>query len=36
MTTATLKMALAAVADPTNNATGVAPHVGLTRTTLSV
>lgn len=34
MTTATLKMAMVALADPTNNATDVARRLGLTRTTL--
>jgi len=34
MTTATLKMAMAALADPNNNATEVARRLGLTRTTL--
>jgi DNA invertase Pin-like site-specific DNA recombinase len=36
MTTATLKMAMAALADPTNNAADVARRLGLTRTTLYV
>jgi DNA invertase Pin-like site-specific DNA recombinase len=36
MTTATLKMAMAALADPHNNATDVARRLGLTRTTLYV
>jgi transcriptional regulator of acetoin/glycerol metabolism len=34
MTTATLKMAMAALADANNNATEVARRLGLTRTTL--
>ena len=34
MTTATLKMAMVALADPNNNATDVARRLGLTRTTL--
>jgi len=36
MTTATLKMAMTALADPANNASDVARRLGLTRTTLYV
>lgn len=36
MTAATLKMAMAALADPLNNASDVARRLGLTRTTLYV